>query len=258
INITFSSSSANGLILETLEFESNAPFLQGGNDLLDGEGGPDILIGGLGPDRLNGNTETDFLAGDAVAFLLTAPFADLSSLPPGAPGGLFAPEREFDLITVNFPGPGAGDVLSSAQVAGSLGFSLNSAGEANDEATGVAAIQKLIASGTSGVDLVAELSARANDLFTLISDTVSSSETVQRIADLLALDVPQDVLVEMIQNGLAQELATALGGDISALDRFILIKLIEQIVEPALEAAEEAAEEAEQQASVGGDTMVAA
>lgn len=108
IMITRTLDSAN---VETLQMDTNFVYLTGGIDALDGGTGNNIVVGGLGADLFFGDTESQVLAGDGFAAFTHASFA----------GGFNGATPNRELITVNFAGPFAVDVLTFSQLEESIG-----------------------------------------------------------------------------------------------------------------------------------------
>ena len=221
---------------EQVVFESTFAFVEGGVDLLDGGDGPDIVIGHLGPDTIVGDTASDFIAGDAAALFLRAPFS--------APD--FGPDRILELITVNFAGSGAGDLLSQEQVSSALGVTLTNFASGADPETGAEALREVASTGLTGEALIEAISAQARTLFEAVASVASTQSALARIADVMSLDLTPEMRADMITEELAAEIAAALEGNLSALDRYLITRMVQEIIVPALEEAEENAENEEE------------
>ncbi len=101
-----------GEMEETMTIDTNFAYLDGGYDELHGEGGADIMIGHLGPDLFFGNTAEDLIYSDGYAGIFWADW--------GA-DGYDGPTAFRYLLTSNFAGPDAIDVVSRAQQDDSIG-----------------------------------------------------------------------------------------------------------------------------------------
>ncbi|MFT7221080.1 MAG: Ca2+-binding RTX toxin-like protein, partial [Candidatus Azotimanducaceae bacterium] len=114
--LTRSFDTLNGVTVEKFTLDTNYAFETGGFDELNGNDGPDILIGNLGPDRFFGNTQTDLIFSDGYAGIFTAEFPE---------NGYMGDTPQRFLLTSNFAGAGAIDVVSRAQQDDSVGAPLS-------------------------------------------------------------------------------------------------------------------------------------
>ncbi|MFW5654280.1 MAG: beta strand repeat-containing protein [Roseicyclus sp.] len=103
-------------MIEGIAVETNFPFVEGGEDTLRGDAGADIMIGNLGPDLFIGNTADDLLYSDAYAGTFEAEWG---------PQRFAGPTASLELLTSNFAGPGAIDIVSAAQQDDAIGSPLD-------------------------------------------------------------------------------------------------------------------------------------
>jgi hypothetical protein len=179
-------------VYEKFSIDSNFAFLDGGLDSIAGQDGPDIIIGGLGKDLFYSNTEDDLLFGDSYAgiFNSTDPLGFLSN--PGA---------KRTMLTSNFAGPGAIDVVSEAQQNASIGNSIDlitgqdlsnlidlSQVRAEAEAQDVAQRQAQLAQSAGREDIEA------------IFDILGSQEVLRAVAELIAAGAGQDLISSALKN----------------------------------------------------------
>jgi Ca2+-binding RTX toxin-like protein len=103
-------------MIEGIAVETNFPFVEGGEDTLRGDAGADIMIGNLGPDLFIGNTADDLLYSDGYAGTFEAGWG---------PQRFTGPTAFLELLTSNFAGPGAIDIVSAAQQDDAIGSPLD-------------------------------------------------------------------------------------------------------------------------------------
>jgi len=181
---------AGGELHETMTIDTNFAYVDGGYDELHGDSGADIMIGNLGPDLFYGNTADDLIFSDGYAGIFSANWhASMYQGPTGF----------RNLLTSNFAGPDAIDVVSNAQQDNSIGNPL-SIGEAKDF-FGLGSLE----GGRNA------LSAGASDL---VSRTLKLLESDTYIAAIVALiDAGTDRAL------LDDALFTSLAEDIGAMDQ---------------------------------------
>ncbi|MDG4650076.1 calcium-binding protein [Roseibacterium sp. SDUM158017] len=202
----------SGLVMiEGIAVETNFPFEEGGNDDLHGNGGADIMIGNLGPDTFFGNTKDDLLYSDGYAGTFEARWG---------PDRFTGPTAELKLLTSNFAGPGAIDVVSAAQQDDAIGSPLDFTGELDwilgeiGETERPELFSKQFTpegTATPGEDLGALVDA--------ILDYLSSEAILAALAELIANGVDPDLIRAALIATLVDRFALAWTGDMVAFDR---------------------------------------
>ena len=207
---------------EQLQFESRLPFDQGGNDTLIGGAGNDIIIGGLGPDQFFGNTEQDYLAGDSAAIYMVADFAADDSV------SVFDAERFLDVVTVNFPGLGAQDVLSISQVNDVTGGAL----EERERRFGFAPDASDSSADDGFADSMAELLRnRTEALLDQVASQASDQSLALLLAELASVEMSGALMTGLAGEALIEQIRAALASDLSALDRYLLDAMLRQLLD---------------------------
>lgn len=218
--------------IETLDFETNFPFLTGGTDTLDGQAGGDVVVGGLGADLFFGNTETDILAGDAF----TARF--ITFFPTGLVGS--TPERL--LAEVNFAAFSPVDVLTNAQVLSSVGaFSNLVSYNGDDETDGASG--RLLASENSpfGESKIFERGEgiTLDHLFFLrvIEGFFNAEDIIKRIAETIYFGTDIDLAVDDLTEAFRAYILS-IGVAESQVDMAVFETLLRRVLADATETSE--------------------
>ncbi|HSG37410.1 MAG TPA: calcium-binding protein, partial [Paracoccaceae bacterium] len=176
-----------GLISETTTVDTNFAYLLGGYDELHGEGGADVMIGHLGPDLFFGNTKDDLIYSDGYAGTFGAQWG---------PEGYAGPTAFRYLLTSNFAGPDAIDVVSRAQQDDSIGNPLSISGQN-------AYLDLNPLDGTR-----AALSAGAGDLISRAMAMLESDSYIAAIAALIDSGTDRDLLEDALFRSLAEEIGS--------------------------------------------------
>ncbi|MGR3485978.1 MAG: hypothetical protein ACU0BF_11585 [Paracoccaceae bacterium] len=211
---TYTGSGAD--VTEDMTIDTNFAFEQGGFDSITGAQGPDIVIGGLGPDVFVGDTAEDLLFSDAFAGIFQA-----------VTGGFSEPLWKRELITSNFAGTGAIDLVSNAQQDASIGAPL-------DFLQGEGAF----ADARLGV-LPYEAMPTFTDplLIERILDFFDRDAFIGSLAMLIADGVDRDVLDAAIRAALMDEFAILATTDVATYE-VMLSQMIEFLLTQAALAAE--------------------
>ncbi|WP_300543140.1 calcium-binding protein [Maricaulis sp.] len=209
-----------------LWIDTNFAYETGGYDEMHGEAGFDVMIGNLGPDIFFGDTEEDALFSDGFAGYFTTQWDS----------GLFnQPTPHWQLVKVNFAGPGAVDIVSKAQSAGSIGLSLDRApeGEASrgaDEAPGVRS--------SAVFDRVDTTAVSASHL-DMLMDYVLGDLMMSAIAELIAMGLEGEALRAAIAAELGVHMSQAL--QIDGVSQSLLLERVMTIIEDRLDLDQSAA-----------------
>lgn len=201
-----------------LWIDTNFAFETGGYDELHGEAGFDVMIGNLGPDLFFGDTQEDALFSDGFAGYFTT---DLDSR-------LFVqPTPHWQLVQVNFAGPGAIDIVSKAQSASSIGLSLDRAPEGDPER----------GAGLSTDSLRTPLFAPAasptmDDHLGALTDYVLSDLLMSTIAELMAMGLEGEALLDAIASELGLFMSQTL--QIDSISQALLLERVMTIIEDRL------------------------
>jgi hypothetical protein len=181
-----------GAVYEKFSIDSNFAFLSGGLDSIAGEDGPDIIIGGLDKDLFFSNTEDDLLFGDSYAgiFNSTDPLGFLSN--PGV---------KRTMLTSNFAGPGAIDLVSESQQNASIGNSLDMMiGQNLSNLIDLSEIRaEAEAQDLAQRQAQATQSAEREDI-EVIFDILGSQEVLRAVAELIAAGAGQDLISAALKN----------------------------------------------------------
>ena len=188
-----------GLLTEDITIDTNFAFLTGGYDEIDGQGGADIQIGNLGPDLFFGNTETDLIFSDAYAGIFISLYSTAA---------FQGPTPQINLLTSNFAGFGATDVVSSAQQDDSIGSNLGFLGQYDRLVLGL---------GTSGIGELFSASLTSDEGRNLDE---TYSEFVDLVLDFLSSDVMIAAMAKLLEAGADPELVRAAILN-SLLERFL-------------------------------------
>lgn len=210
--------SGSGLSGE-LWIDTNFAFETGGYDLLRGEAGFDVMIGNLGPDLFFGDTEEDALFSDGFAGYFTTQWDN----------DLFAqPTPHWQLVQVNFAGPGAVDLVSQAQSASSIGLTLDRSMEEDAEARPFAP-QDGLPAYAAGVSTDGGLSAQQVDM---LMDYMMGDMLMSAIAQLMAMGLEGEALRAAIEADLQAFIGQALQMD--GVTSRLLLERVMSIIEDRL------------------------
>ena len=172
-------------VYEEIRLETTYAYVTGGYDTMNGGDGADVMVGNLGPDLFIGNTADDALFSDGFAGIFGATLVD----------GFASTVVHRELITANFAGSGALDIVSNAQIDQAIGVYLSTA-------TVLEAIEESFASNPFGAGSYESLAVKSGQLsfdeLSAASTFFSSSEVIRHLAELILLDVDADLAKEDI------------------------------------------------------------
>lgn len=212
-------SAAGGGVSGELWIDTNFAFETGGYDRLFGEAGFDVMIGNLGPDLFYGNTEEDALFSDGFAGYFTTQWDS----------NLFAqPTPHWQLVQVNFAGPGAIDIVSKAQSASSIGLSLDRLPEDN-ESGAADMVPPYAANDIHGRDLPPGAMSGHLDA---VMDYVLSDLLMSTIAELMAMGLDGEALRDAIAAELAAFMSQSL--QIDGATQALMLERVMTIIEDRL------------------------
>lgn len=249
---TYTRNADGTMRLEEMIIRSNFAYLTGGYDIIEGGPGNDIMVGHLGRDLFIGDTENDFLAGDTIWLRLQGIFTSDFTVSPF-----------MEVIQVNFPGFGAPDVVSGSQINQAIGAPLDSRAGAEDPASRQAGMGGggLARDSALPVTALSEfLSDRAQSLFSALMQALHGPETLARITESLSYDLDLDLLLALVHDEIVASLGDQSSYELSALDRYLLMRLFEEVIRPAVEAlhaGQNPAEAAEAESAADGDAATA-
>lgn len=181
-----------GAVYEKFSIDSNFAFLSGGLDSIAGEDGPDIIIGGLDKDLFFSNTEDDLLFGDSYAgiFNSTDPLGFLAE--PGA---------KRTMLTSNFAGPGAIDVVSESQQNASIGNSLDLiVGQDLSNLIDLAEIRAEAEAQDLAQRQAQTSQGPARDDVETIFEILGSQDVLRAVAELIAAGAGQELISAALKN----------------------------------------------------------
>jgi Ca2+-binding RTX toxin-like protein len=205
-----------GELVETTTVDTNFAFVTGGFDLLTGGDGPDVMIGNLGPDLFFGNTADDLLYGDSYAGIFTATYPA---------NGFLGDTPQRMLLTSNFPGTGALELLSGSQQNASIGAPLDIASITGERAIlNIASPETFDVGLANGIHTETELAQLTEILNFLRSDAFIRVVVELRLAGFDAADLQQ-----VLSDAAAQALVGAPGQN-SAQFEALLATLIAAIL----------------------------
>jgi hypothetical protein len=185
--------SSDGLI-ERTTIDTNFAFVTGGYDQIRGGLGPDIMIGGLGRDLFFGNTQLDLIFSDGYAGIFTADWS----------AGYNADTPQRFLLTSNFAGSGAIDVVSESQQDSSIGGPLDYLAQNSrfDENTQV--------ESRTYLDVLNELRGRES-VFDDILSILGRNTTTESIVLLLMAGADTDLVMQALLKEIMAEMALTSG-----------------------------------------------
>jgi len=233
ITTQFEFDEQGNLFSENLFFDSTFAFETGGFDELTGGNDPDLQIGHLGPDFFIGNTADDFLAGDTITIFAQSIFSTPN----------FNADRFLQIITVNFPGLGAQDLLSAEQFNSSVGAPLE------ERERKFALDEDIVQSLGEGIreltndELFELLSDRANEVLLLVQQSLQSNEMTLKIIEAVTLGLDEDTRTQVLLEEVLEAVTKSLDNNISPLERYIVQQMIQQLIAPAIEQIENEIEE---------------
>lgn len=209
-----------------LWIDTNFAYETGGYDLLRGEAGFDVMIGNLGPDLFFGNTEEDALFSDGFAGYFTTHWdSDLfNQVTP-----------HWQLVTVNFAGPGAIDIVSKAQSASSIGLSLDQPADGSERSrsdTGLAGLPD------TSADRFALPGIPASQL-DMLMDYMMGDMLMSAIAQLMAMGLDGEALRAAIAADL--EAFMSQSSLVDGVTRALLLERVMMIIEDRLQLGQSAA-----------------
>jgi Ca2+-binding RTX toxin-like protein len=202
-----------------LWIDTNFAFETGGFDLLRGEAGFDVMIGNLGPDLFFGDTEEDALFSDGFAGYFTTRW-DSDLFNQSTP--------HWQLVQVNFAGPGAIDVVSQAQSAASIGLTLDQSVQTAAEERSSAVSTSEFAPATGAA--VPGLSAEQLDV---LMDYMMGDMLMSAIAQLMAMGLEGEALRAAIEADLQAFIGQALQMD--GITSMLLLERVMSIIEDRLQ-----------------------
>jgi len=219
-----------------VRLSTNFAFLDGGLDTLNGGQGADVLIGGLGRDEFIGDTANDFLAGDSAFFRLLGDRNSDRGTGDPAVDGLSTPAF-LRVLQSNFPGLGANDLVSDAQINESTSstLSIRKADFGRQErSTGADALtlgRGLFEGGQLQTDqdvreLAREFARNAREASGQLSDFVRSPEFIQDLTASIELGVQADIAAESYRR---DALSTIFAGRIpTTMETYMVEKLLDE------------------------------
>ncbi|WP_416896329.1 MAG: beta strand repeat-containing protein [Minwuia sp.] len=219
-----------------VRLSTNFAFLDGGRDTLIGGLDPDVLIGGLGPDDFVGDTANDFLAGDSAFFrLLGTQNTDRGTGDP-AVDGLSTPAF-LRVIQSNFPGLGANDLVSDAQINESTSSTLSIRKAdfgSQQRSAGGGALEferGLFDGGQLQTDqdvrtLAREIARAAREASTHLSEFVSGNDFLEDLAASIELGVQSDIAVESYRR---DAIMSIFGGRVpTTMETYMVEKMLDE------------------------------
>ena len=213
-------------LLGELWIDTNFAYETGGYDLLRGEAGFDVMIGNLGPDLFFGDTEEDALFSDGFAGYFTTQW-DSDLFEQATP--------HWQLVQVNFAGPGAIDIVSKAQSASSIGLSLDQ--PTDDSVRSRPAMGALTLSDRLS-DTFAESGVLASQL-DILMDYVMGDMLMSAIAQLMAIGLEGEALRAAIAADLEAFIVQEL--QIDSVTQMMLLERVMTIIEDRLQLNQSAA-----------------
>ncbi len=167
-------------LYEEIRLETTFAYVTGGYDILTGGTGADVMVGNLGPDLFVGNTADDALFSDGFAGVFGTYLQ----------GGFSGTSLHRELITANFAGSGALDIVSNEQFDNAIGVYLSTA-------TVLAAIDASLETNPFASSAYEDLAVKSGQAsfeeLTSASRFFSSSEIIRHLAELILLDVDSDL-----------------------------------------------------------------
>jgi Ca2+-binding RTX toxin-like protein len=199
-------------MIEGIAVETNFPFVEGGEDTLRGDEGADIMIGNLGPDLFFGNTADDLLYSDGYAGTFEAGWG---------PQRLAGPTAFLELLTSNFAGPGAIDIVSAAQQDDAIGSPLDFTseldwvlGEIGNADAGTLFSQRFVPQDTAAPG-IADLGAFVDTIL----DYLSSEAILAALSELVASGVDPELVRAVLIATLIDRFAVQWEGDAVTFER---------------------------------------
>ncbi|GGE38882.1 hypothetical protein [Actibacterium pelagium] len=203
-------------LLEEIQADTNFAFVEGGYDLVYGEDGPDIMIGNLGPDLFFGDTASDLIYSDGYTGYFRG-YWPVTKFAGGTP--------QLFLITSNFAGPGAIDVVSESQQDNAIGAPLDFVLQQERDELPMSKTED----GTLFSEAYEGMSDARNSYANFVEqvlDFLESDQLIESLAVLSASGVDDDVLHAAIKAAIVDQFAY--GWDI---DSVMFHRVIEQMID---------------------------